>query len=62
VRENPFTRAFLRTREDNLEPKAKLLEVRHRIREMTAKNAELSMIARWCLPMRNHPQRSRRVG
>ena len=44
----------MRTREDNLEAKAKLLEVRHRIREMTAKNAELSAFARGCLPMRNY--------
>jgi len=48
--------------EDNPPAKAKLLEVRHRIREMAAKNAELSAVARWCLPMRNNPQLSRLVG
>ena len=35
----------MRTRADNSAAKAKLLEVHHRIREMTAKNAELSVIA-----------------
>jgi len=62
VRENPFTGAFLRTREDNPSAKAKLLEVRHRIREMTAKKAELSAVACRYLLMRSYPQLSRLEG
>lgn len=36
--------------------KARLLEVRTRIREMTSRNAELSSVARWCLALRNDQQ------
>lgn len=39
--------------------KAKLIEVRVRIRELTNTNAELSAVARWCLLLRNDPQLSR---
>ncbi|AYH44516.1 hypothetical protein [Azoarcus sp. DN11] len=42
--------------------KAKLTEVRGRIREMTDPAAELSAVARWCLLLRNDPQLSRLVG
>lgn len=42
--------------------KAKLMEVRGRIREMTDPAAELSAVARWCLLLRNDPQLSRLVG
>lgn len=36
--------------------KAKLREVRTRIREMTSSNAELSSVARWCIALRNDQQ------
>lgn len=36
--------------------KAKLLEVRARVRELTDRSAELSAVARWCLQVRNDPQ------
>lgn len=39
--------------------KAKLIEVRAHIRELTNRNAELSAVARWCLLLRNDPQLSR---
>lgn len=42
--------------------KAKLTEVRKRVREMTSPAAELSAVARWCLLMRNDPQLSRLAG
>lgn len=42
--------------------KAKLNEIRARVREMTNPTAELSAVARWCLFMRNDPQLSRLVG
>ena len=42
--------------------KAKLIEVRARVREMTSPAAELSAVARWCLLFRNDPQLSRLVG
>lgn len=42
--------------------KAKLAEVRARVREMTSPAAELSAVVRWCLLMRNDPQLSRLVG
>ncbi len=36
--------------------KAKLLEVRAKVRELTQRSAELSAVARWCLQVRNEPQ------
>lgn len=36
--------------------KAKLLEVRAKVRELTNRSAELSSVARWCLQVRNEPQ------
>ncbi|QBE63192.1 hypothetical protein [Pseudoduganella lutea] len=47
---------------NNPAAKAKLTEVRARIREMTNPTAELSAVARWCLLMRNDPQLFRLVG
>lgn len=47
---------------NNPAAKAKLTEVRARVREMTNPAAELSAVARWCLLMRNDPQLSRLVG
>jgi uncharacterized protein (TIGR02646 family) len=47
---------------NNPAAKAKLMEVRGRIREMTDPAAELSAVARWCLLLRNDPQLSRLVG
>jgi uncharacterized protein (TIGR02646 family) len=47
---------------NNPAAKAKLLEVRARIREMTVKNAELSSVARWCVLLRNDLRLSRLVG
>ncbi len=41
---------------NNPAAKAKLTEVRGRIREMTDPAAELSAVARWCLLLRNDPQ------
>ena len=35
--------------------KAKLLEVRTKVRELTQRSAELSSVARWCLQVRNEP-------
>jgi len=46
---------------NNPAAKAKLTEVRARIREMTNPSAELSSVARWCLLLRNDPQLSRLV-
>lgn len=46
---------------NNPAAKAKLLEVRSRVREMTKRSAELSAVARWCIQVRNEPQLSRLV-
>jgi uncharacterized protein (TIGR02646 family) len=46
---------------NNPAAKAKLIEVRSRIREMTNPSAELSAVARWCLLLRNDQQLSRLV-
>lgn len=46
---------------NNPAAKAKLIEVRSRVREMTNPAAELSAVARWCLLVRNDPQLSRLV-
>lgn len=46
---------------NNPAAKAKLTEVRSRIREMTNPSAELSAVARWCLLLRSDPQLSRLV-
>lgn len=42
--------------------KAKLSEVRARIRELTDPTAELSAVARWCIQFRGDAQLSRLVG
>lgn len=47
---------------NNPAAKARLKEVRSRIREMTAASAELSAVARWCLLLRNDPQLLKLVG
>jgi uncharacterized protein (TIGR02646 family) len=47
---------------NNPAAKAKLGEIRARVREMTAPTAELSAVARWCLLWRNDAQLSRLVG
>lgn len=58
-----FTKAKARcSAGNNPVAKAKLTEVRARVREMTSPTAELSAVARWCLLMRNDPQLSRLVG
>jgi len=58
-----FTTAKARCRTgNNPVAKAKLTEVRARVREMTSTTAELSAVARWCLLIRNDPQLSRLVG
>lgn len=41
--------------------KAKLLNVRARLRELTQRSAELSSVARWCLQVRNEPQLTKLV-
>lgn len=41
--------------------KAKLREIRFRVREMTQRSAELSSVARWCIQVRNEPQLSRLI-
>lgn len=41
--------------------KAKLLEVRAKVRELTCREAELSAVARWCLQVRNDPHLSKLV-
>lgn len=46
---------------NNPAAKAKLLEVRARVREMTQRSAELSAVARWCIQVRNEPLLSRLV-
>lgn len=46
---------------DNPAAKAKLLEVRYRVQEMTQRSAELSAVARWCILVRNEPQLSRLI-
>ncbi|EMM7670207.1 hypothetical protein RVX72_003546 [Citrobacter freundii] len=58
-----YTKAKARCRTgNNPVAKAKLTEVRARVREMTSTTAELSAVARWCLLVRNDPQLSRLVG
>ncbi|NMH65466.1 hypothetical protein [Shewanella salipaludis] len=47
---------------NNPAAKAKLIEVRTKVRQMTNPTAELSSVARWCLLLRNDPQLSRLVG
>lgn len=47
---------------NNPAAKAKLAEVRARIRELTNPTAELSAVARWCLLLRNDKQLARLVG
>ncbi len=47
---------------NNPAAKAKLTEVRARVREMTHPTAELSAVARLCVLLRNDPQLSRLVG
>lgn len=47
---------------NNPAAKAKLIEVRARIRELTHPNAELSAVARWCLLVRNDSQLSKLIG
>jgi uncharacterized protein (TIGR02646 family) len=42
--------------------KARLIQVRARMREMTSPTAELSAVARWCVLVRNDPQLSKLVG
>ncbi|UTH75662.1 hypothetical protein [Chromobacterium sp. IIBBL 290-4] len=57
-----FTKAKARcVAGNNPAAKAKLTEVRMRVREMTNPSAELSSVARWCLLMRNDPQLSRLI-
>jgi uncharacterized protein (TIGR02646 family) len=46
---------------NNPAAKARLIEVRAKVREMTQRSAELSAVARWCIQMRNEPQLSRLV-
>lgn len=58
-----FTRAKARcSAGNNPAAKAKLTEVRTRIRELIHPNAELSAVARWCLLVRNDPQLSKLIG
>jgi uncharacterized protein (TIGR02646 family) len=58
-----FTKAKARcTTGNNPAAKAKLTEVRARVREMTSPTAELSAVARWCLLVRNNPQLSKLIG
>ncbi len=47
---------------NNPAAKAKLSEVRARIRELTNPTAELSAVARWCIQFRGDPQLARLVG
>lgn len=47
---------------NNPAAKAKLTDVRARIRELIHPNAELSAVARWCLLLRNDPQLLKLVG
>ncbi len=47
---------------NNPAAKAKLTEVRARVREMTNPAAELSAVACWCLLLRNDPQLSKLLG
>ena len=59
---NDFQKAKSRCRDgNNPAAKARLLEVRARVREMTHPSAELSSVARWCLLLRNDPQFARLV-
>ncbi|MGY2210013.1 hypothetical protein HBO08_15575 [Pseudomonas rhodesiae] len=56
-----FKIAKARSGGNNPAAKARLLEVRARIREMTSRNAELSAVARWCVFFRNDPLLSKLV-
>jgi uncharacterized protein (TIGR02646 family) len=47
---------------NNPAAKAKLSEVRSRLRELTHPGSELSAVARWCLLLRNDPQLSKLAG
>lgn len=47
---------------NNPAAKAKLAEVRARVRELTNPTAELSSVARWCLLLRNDHQLLRLIG
>jgi len=58
-----FARAKERCKKgNNPVARAKLIEVRARVRAMTDRTAELSAVARWCLLVRNDAQLSRLVG
>lgn len=58
-----FAKAKARCRVgNNPAAKAKLSEVRARVRAMTSPEAELSAVARWCLLFRNDPQLTRLIG
>lgn len=58
-----FTKAKARCAAgNNPAAKARLTEVRARVRAMTDPTAELSSVARWCLLLRNDAQLSRLVG
>lgn len=46
---------------DNPAARAKLLQVRARVREMTDPSANLSAVARWCIQVRNEPQLSKLI-
>lgn len=56
-----FKAAKARCGGNNPAAKAKLLEVRSNIREMTSRTAELSAVARWCVLFRNDPLLSKLV-
>ncbi len=47
---------------NNPSAKAKLSEIRARIRELIHPNAELSAVARWCILVRNDSQLSKLIG
>ena len=49
------------SRGNNPAAKAKLLEVRSQVREMTDRSAELSAVAKCCIQMRNQPQLTRLI-
>lgn len=58
-----FTKAKARCAAgNNPAAKARLAEVRARVRAMTDPTAELSAVARWCLLLRNDAQLSRLIG
>jgi uncharacterized protein (TIGR02646 family) len=56
-----FGAAKARSGGNNPAAKAKLLEIRARIREMTNRTAELSAVARWCVLFRNDPLLSKLI-